>query len=625
MKLLHRTIIFLLVLCIPLGTGFYIPGLSPKTFQYDEPVDLYVNKIFSDKTQLPFAYSDLPFVCPARKGGNRWLNLGEVLRGDRIELGPEKLKLNVGVNKECLVVCAKDLNAGESMRAKQLIKKDYRVEWIVDNLPGATAYPTADGKQRQYEVGFNLGQTEDKRNDKTAYLNNHFAIKILYEKKDNDPNGYLIVGFEVEPYSINALKNICPDKPENSKNEKLEVGNGSVSVTYSYSVEWIENKQVSWGNRWDLYLVNTDPQIHWYSIINSLIIALFLSAMVAIIMLRTLNKDIASYNEKDLKLEDQDDTTGWKLVHGDVFRPPKWGGFLAPLLGSGVQILLMGIFTMVFSILGVLNPSYRGGFLSFALFLFAFSAVFAGYYSSRMYKVFKGTAWKKNAVVTSILFPGFIFGVIFALNFFIWSQHSSSAIPFGTFFALISIWFFISLPLALIGAYFGYKKKIIEHPVRTNQIPRQIPESVWYLQPGVSIMIGGLMPFAVIFIELFFILKSIWQDQFYYMFGFLGLVFIILVVTVIEIAIVITYFQLCGENYHWWWRSFFVGGSSAIYIFLYSIFYFAKLQITGFIPTLVYFMYSFLASCVFGLLTGTLGFFGTYWFVRKIYSAIKAD
>jgi transmembrane 9 superfamily protein 2/4 len=60
-------------------------------------------------------------------------------------------------------------------------------------------------------------------------------------------------------------------------------------------------------------------------------------------------------------------------------------------------------------------------------------------------------------------------------------------------------------------------------------------------------MLGGLMPFAVIFIELFFILNSIWQDQFYYMFGFLGLVFAILIITVIEITMVLTYFQLCAE------------------------------------------------------------------------------
>lgn len=64
---------------------------------------------------------------------------------------------------------------------------------------------------------------------------------------------------------------------------------------------------------------------------------------------------------------------------------------------------------------------------------------------------------------------------------------------------------------------------------------------------------GGLLPFAVVFlvflvfIELFLILKSIWEDQRYYMFGFLSLVFIILVVTGIEMTIVITYSQLCHE------------------------------------------------------------------------------
>jgi hypothetical protein len=71
-----------------------------------------------------------------------------------------------------------------------------------------------------------------------------------------------------------------------------------------------------------------------------MIILLFLTAMVAIIMLRTLNKDIAMYNEEDLK-EEQEDTTGWKLVHGDVFRPPKLGGLLSILVGSGVQFSLM--------------------------------------------------------------------------------------------------------------------------------------------------------------------------------------------------------------------------------------------------------------------------------------------
>lgn len=37
--------------------------------------------------------------------------------------------------------------------------------------------------------------------------------------------------------------------------------------------------------------------IQWFSILNSLVIVLFLSGMVAMIMLRTLHKDIARYNQ----------------------------------------------------------------------------------------------------------------------------------------------------------------------------------------------------------------------------------------------------------------------------------------------------------------------------------------
>lgn len=31
--------------------------------------------------------------------------------------------------------------------------------------------------------------------------------------------------------------------------------------------------------------------------------------------------------------------SGWKLVHGDVFRPPPRAGLLAVYLGTGVQVL----------------------------------------------------------------------------------------------------------------------------------------------------------------------------------------------------------------------------------------------------------------------------------------------
>lgn len=62
-------------------------------------------------------------------------------------------------------------------------------------------------------------------------------------------------------------------------------------------------------------------------------------------------------------------------------------------------------------------------------------------------------------------------------------------------------------------------------------------------------LLAGLIPFAVIFIELLFVFRSLWQDKsgYYYVFGFLSVVSLVLIVTVIEVTIVATYLQLCAE------------------------------------------------------------------------------
>lgn len=42
-----------------------------------------------------------------------------------------------------------------------------------------------------------------------------------------------------------------------------------------------------------------------------------------------------------------------------------------------------------------------------------------------------------------------------------------------------------------------------------------------------------------------------------------------------------TYFQLNGEDYRWWWRSFLVGGSMGFYLFLYSVVWFFQVSGNG--------------------------------------------
>lgn len=44
-------------------------------------------------------------------------------------------------------------------------------------------------------------------------------------------------------------------------------------------------------------------------------------------------------------------------------------------------------------------------------------------------------------------------------------------------------------------------------------------------------------------------MKSMWHQQYYYMFGFLGVIFAVLVIVCVELTLVIIYWLLCNEVY----------------------------------------------------------------------------
>lgn len=622
----------LLAALAPAAQAFYLPGVAPRDFAKGDPITLKVNKLMSVKN-LPYEYYSLPY-CRPEKIISSAENLGEVLRGDRIDNSPYESDFRV--DRHCTVLCRiAKLSKEQAEAFKSKISDDYRVNMILDNLPiGMVKLREDKGQQiKTYERGYPVGFMDD---GGKAYLHNHLHFTILFHK-DAQTDLARIVGFEVEPYSVaharegkgdNATDRLSTCDPAAKKlvsdrDPKQLVAPGK-EVVFTYDVVY-KPSDIRWASRWDTYLLATDDQIHWFSIINSLMIVLFLSGMVAMIMMRTLHRDISKYNQLETAEEAQEET-GWKLVHGDVFRPPAAPGWLAVCVGTGVQLYFMTLVTMTFAVLGFLSPANRGGLMTAMLLLFVFMGVLGGYSSARLYKTFKGEQWKRTTLRTALTFPGIVSVIFLTLNFMIWSQGSSGAAPFGTLAALIFLWFGISVPLCFVGSYFGYKRPAPEDPVRTNKIPRQVPEQPWYMNPLFSVLVGGILPFGAVFIELFFILTSMWLQQFYYLFGFLSLVFLILVITCAEITIVLAYFQLCSEDYHWWWRAYFTSGSSALYLFLYSAFYFCtKLGITKIVPAACYFGYMAIISLGFFALTGTIGFYATWKFVRAIYGAVKID
>jgi len=425
------------------------------------------------------------------------------------------------------------------------------------------------------------------------YLYNHIRIIIQFHDDPIVPVAgeeptqmSKVVGFRVEPMSIRHAwtdKDFDPSKtvlstcssanPPVNVPENYQDLDKTDNIVFTYDVIW-EKSDVEWHNRWDIYLNVNSPndKVHWFSITNSIMIVLFLTIMIAMILYRALRKDIAQYNEAaPTVMEEAREEVGWKMVHGDVFKPPKTNPILfCVFIGSGVQLGLMTIATLSFCLLGLLSPAYRGSLVTALIFIFVFMSSFAGYYSSKTYKMFRGIEWKQNTLCTAFLYPGVIFSIFFVLNLALWVEGSSGAIPFSTFFTLLFLWFCVSVPLVFIGSFLGYKEEIPTFPVQNRNIERGIPPQAWYMSPVITCMLGGILPFGAVSVELFFIMSALWLHQIYYIFGFLFLVMIVLIITCAEVSILLCYFQLCNEDYHWWWRSFLTSGSCAAYMLLYS-------------------------------------------------------
>jgi len=65
-------------------------------------------------------------------------------------------------------------------------------------------------------------------------------------------------------------------------------------LVYTYDVYW-ELSDISWASRWDAYLRMPGGRVHWFSILNSLVVVIVMSSIVAMIMMRTIRRDLQRY------------------------------------------------------------------------------------------------------------------------------------------------------------------------------------------------------------------------------------------------------------------------------------------------------------------------------------------
>lgn len=196
-------------------------------------------------------------------------------------------------NNTCQVLCTvNDVSADDARFINDRIREDYALNWLVDGLPAAEMKVDLKTETIFYDMGFNLGNDDPPRFSEHPALNNHYDITLQYHKVD--ATHFRIVGVLVWPASMGGSQAVVPTSC--GATEAIEPlvldETHSQAVRYTYKVTWSESA-TPWATRWDNYLHIFDPRIHWFSLVNAIIVSVFLCAMVFAILYRSVVKDVS--------------------------------------------------------------------------------------------------------------------------------------------------------------------------------------------------------------------------------------------------------------------------------------------------------------------------------------------
>jgi len=571
-----------------------------------EEVTLWYNKVGPyHNPQETYAYSSLPWCTPTASKAHRSKShsLGVILEGD--QLADSGLAVTFKRDQELTQICELHIGEKEAERFTNAVQNHYWYQMYIDELP-------IWGMLGEYMMA-EVPVPSDKPGEPTGTVVREQGFLYTHKEFSISYNGRQII-------EVNLT----------SENPRPIVPGTTAALTFS--VKWVETSK-PFATRFDRYLDFDffEHQIHWFSIFNSFMMVVFLCGLVALILMRTLKNDYVRYtSDADAMELDLDRVTdadsGWKQVHGDVFRSPHYLLLYSAILGTGWQLVALCLCVITLTLFATMYDE-RGSAMSAFLVCYSLTSLIAGYASASFYKQQGGAEWKKCMLATAGLFPAVCFGIAFLLNFIAVYYKSLAAFSPGTMLLMMAIWLCVSCPLVLLGTIMGRSTSVAgDFPCRVNALRRPIPEGKWYTRPLALALLSGILPFGSIFIEMYFVFTSFWNYRFYYVYGFMFLVFLMLLIVTVCVSIVSTYVLLNAEDYRWHWSSFASGASTALYVYLYALYYFVtKTRMSGVMQTAFYFGYMGMFCVGLAIMTGTIGFVGANIFIRRIYQYIKSD
>merc|ERR1719382_118852 len=407
-------------------------------------------------------------------------------------------------------------------------------------------------------------------------------------------------------------------------------------VEFAYSVHWANLPHIPVSEALRLQLQSAMPHghqnmdIHWLAIINSFVLMLLILSLFLLIIIRVVRSDLSRYLQiPDEELNAVEEETGWKLLHADVFRPPKHRLFFCSAVGAGAQLFSMVVMVVLVGCIGAFYQ--RGAVASAGVISYMVTAAIGGYASASLYQKLGGEKWAWNIFVTALMFVGPGFKIWAFLNTVAIFYGSTAAFPFPTILLMFAMWACVTFPLTVLGGIVGRHRAMKQgqdgspFPCKTNKLAREIPACQWYQSPVTQMFATGFLPFSAIYIELHYIFNSVWGPRIYSLYGILLLAFAMLLLVAGTVTVLFTYFHLNAEDHRWWWRSFNSGVAVAIFFYAYCVYFFLQTGMTGFLQCAFFFLYSALIGYGLALILGSAAWYASCLFIVYIYSRIKAE
>ncbi|KAJ0988282.1 hypothetical protein J5N97_006638 [Dioscorea zingiberensis] len=555
------------------------------------------------------------------------INLGSFLR--------ERGSINLLIGS--LYLCTWDpLSKQEANLLRQMSHDLYQTNMILDDLPVLRFINNGhvQFKFMGFPLGYStipLGGTFDNN-----YIVNHLKFRISVRPLSLGSSQLMeIVRFEVVPCSIKhdhqamselqMYDGIIINHPVSCtpglEHEPQLIGENE-TVSFTYQVEFVQRNDLTWSSRWNAYLEDELEEYRWSSILNSVITISLLAGCLFFKVSRN-----SELKEDRMPLVTRGVPRWWKYHH-DVVKEPSCSSVLfCAMVGNGIQLATTGVVTTTFAALGQMSPGSQQTLMIItvvSIVCYILSGFPAGYASVWLWRRFKeggnSDGWKSVAWSVSCLFNATIFIIFMVMNKIHAANGSTGAVPWSVYWTLLSLWFCLSLPCTFTGGFMAAARPSSYH--NPAGLVQQVQQPRRTIRTWLIVLLAGLVPFGIVFVELFFFLRSIWLVRLYNAHN-LPLLLLVLLMLMSACGLVSTFIAdrcACNEDRGWRWKAFFASGLTGLYAFLYSMNFLAidLRWLNGPSSGALFLCYSLILGLCLMLSTGAIGTLAAFSFLRYL-------